>query len=270
MDEFWEGHDDGLQILRYNQTKAYTPHMDYMEDSKRLSPYNFDSAGKGGNRFATVLLYMSDMEDEDSGGELVFSHAWPQSKGEEQPRRLQIDDAIEELRATGHADAAGIRRGSWEENMVATCRSKLSIKPKQGKAVLFYSQHPNGTQDYMSRHGGCPVLKGEKWAANLWVWNAPRGDYPGQPLRDGAAKQKYNTAKQNEGISAVFRNSGKDPRFKVAELYYESQRWGKLGFGDESLRVNTFEGHRWNARVDGKIVKHFVIAGSPQQQTFEV
>jgi hypothetical protein len=27
-----KGHDDGLQVLRYNKTKAYTPHMDYMTD----------------------------------------------------------------------------------------------------------------------------------------------------------------------------------------------------------------------------------------------
>ena len=32
FDEYWHGHDDGLQVLRYNQTKAYTPHMDYMTD----------------------------------------------------------------------------------------------------------------------------------------------------------------------------------------------------------------------------------------------
>lgn len=27
-----QGHDDGLQVLRYNQTTAYTSHMDYMAD----------------------------------------------------------------------------------------------------------------------------------------------------------------------------------------------------------------------------------------------
>jgi hypothetical protein len=27
-----KGHDDGLQVLRYNKTTAYTPHMDYMVD----------------------------------------------------------------------------------------------------------------------------------------------------------------------------------------------------------------------------------------------
>ena len=25
-----------------------------------------------------------------------------------------------------------------------------------------------------SEHGACPVIEGQKWAANLWVWNGPR------------------------------------------------------------------------------------------------
>ena len=40
--------------------------------------------------------------------------------------------------------------------------------------MLFYSQGPGGTLEDASEHGGCPVLRGEKWAANMWVWNGPR------------------------------------------------------------------------------------------------
>jgi len=40
---------------------------------------------------------------------------------------------------------------------------------------VFYSQHPDGSVNPASAHGGCPVLGGQtKWAANLWVWNAQR------------------------------------------------------------------------------------------------
>ena len=53
--------------------------------------------------------------------------------------------------------------------MVADCRSRLAIKPHAGRAVLFYSQHPNGEEDRSSLHGGCPVLHGEKWAVSLTV-----------------------------------------------------------------------------------------------------
>merc|ERR1712216_212077 len=36
---------------------------------------------------------------------------------------------------------------------------------------MGYSQRPDGTLDDYATHGGCPVLDGTKWAANLWVWN---------------------------------------------------------------------------------------------------
>jgi hypothetical protein len=47
---------------------AYTPHMDYLHDRTGEDPFDYDSAGKGGNRFATVLLYMTDLP-ESGGGE---------------------------------------------------------------------------------------------------------------------------------------------------------------------------------------------------------
>jgi hypothetical protein len=114
---------------------------------------------------------MTDMEEE-AGGETVFSEAWPPELDESE--RKELPEAIQELRASGAAAAAGIEEDSWEEEMVARCRSKLAVRPTHGRAVLFYSQHPNGIPDGMAKHGGCPVLKGPKWAANLWVWNTPR------------------------------------------------------------------------------------------------
>ncbi len=75
--------------------------------------------------------------------------------------------AIEDLRASG--DAATLKEGSWEEKMAAECRTRLAVRPRAGRAVLFYSQHPDGREDKESRHGGCPVLADgkAKWAANL-------------------------------------------------------------------------------------------------------
>ena len=39
------------------------------------------------------------------------------------------------------------------------------MKPRQGDALLFYSQTPNGTLDTLSLHSGCPVIHGNKWSA---------------------------------------------------------------------------------------------------------
>ena len=46
----------------------------------------------------------------------------------------------------------------------------LKVKPEVGKAILFYNQLPDGNYDERSQHAALPVVKGEKWLTNLWVW----------------------------------------------------------------------------------------------------
>ena len=130
FDEYQEQLSDGLQILRYNLTTAYVPHMDYLENNAQES-YDYDSSGVGGNRFATILLYFTEMGEHD-GGETVFPRAWPSGE------RVELADAIEQLR---QSEQGGIlKRGSWEEEMTAECRSRFAVRPKAQRAVLFYSQ----------------------------------------------------------------------------------------------------------------------------------
>ena len=50
-------------------------------------------------------------------------------------------------------------------------REKFAVTPSKGEAVLFYHQTRAGHLDRKATHGACPVLKGEKWGANLWIWN---------------------------------------------------------------------------------------------------
>jgi prolyl 4-hydroxylase len=135
LDEYYEELADGLQILRYNLTTAYTPHLDYLEDTAGTESYDYDSAGKGGNRFATILLYFTDLGVQD-GGETVFPRAFAPGVAEE--NRVELKDAIAQLRASG--DAPMLVKGSWEEEMTAQCRTRLAIRPQATRAVLFYSQ----------------------------------------------------------------------------------------------------------------------------------
>lgn len=260
-----EGHTDGLQILRYNTSTAYTHHMDYMTDRSGEECFDYESARKGGNRYATILLYMTDLE-EGEGGETVFPNAWPAGQSDEE--RVEIDQALEDLRASGEASA--LEEGSWQEKMAAECRTRLAVRPRAGRAVLFYSQYPNGQKDPDSRHGGCPVLSKEKqkWAANLWVWNTPREGYEGSPVKEKCANEDPKAKKKQ--IKATFQNNGSNPKFKDAELFWDKKKsWGKMGHGDPPLVAYTYKGHKWDLQVDGEFVRTWII-GSEPEQTFVI
>jgi len=58
--------------------------------------------------------------------------------------------------------------------MIPYCNSSypLKIKPKKGRALLFYNMAPN-LKDQVLWHGSCPVVSGEKWIAQRWFTNYP-------------------------------------------------------------------------------------------------
>jgi 2OG-Fe(II) oxygenase superfamily len=283
FDEYQEEMTDGLQILRYNLTTAYVSHLDYLEDRGSTEPYDYDTSGRGGNRFATILLYFTTLNEGD-GGETVFPKVWPPSVAEED--RISDTDSLKVLRESG--DTQGIlKEGSWEEKMTVLCRTRFAVRPTALRAVLFYSQFPNGTLDPLSLHGGCPVLRGTKLAANLWTWSAIRPEFDGGPQRLGAADDTTdyddNDYDDNEdvedestttqSIHATFQNRGVDERFKNAELYYDEDGYfGKLGFDDKPIAVQTYPGHVWNVKDDVTkvVLQTFIIADENENQTFEV
>ncbi|KAE8010681.1 hypothetical protein FH972_007028 [Carpinus fangiana] len=120
---------EGLQVLHYEVGQKYEPHFDYFLD-------DFNTKN-GGQRMATVLMYLSDVEE---GGETVF----PAAKG-------------------------NISSVPWWNELSDCGKKGLSVKPKMGDALLFWSMKPDGTLDPSSLHGGCPVIKGNKWSATKWI-----------------------------------------------------------------------------------------------------
>ncbi len=54
-------------MLRYNPSQAYTEHLDYMDQID--DGHDYDSGKLGTNRFATLVMYFTDVE---SGGETCF------------------------------------------------------------------------------------------------------------------------------------------------------------------------------------------------------
>ncbi|KAJ8429888.1 hypothetical protein Cgig2_032881 [Carnegiea gigantea] len=106
-------HGEGLQVLHYGEGQKYESHFDCFFDN-----YNVKN---GGQRIATVLMYLSDVEE---GGETVF----PSAKG-------------------NFSSLPG-----WNERSECGKRG-LSLKPKLGDALLFWSMGPDATLDPSSLHG---------------------------------------------------------------------------------------------------------------------
>ncbi len=106
------------------------------------------------------------------------------------------------------------------------------------------------------------------------VWNTPRDGFPGQPINPNYVSNDDDDSPTPEftQIHATFKNTGNDPMYDKAELFYnEDTYWGPLGKDDAPLSVNTYETHKWNLKVDGKIVKTWQILNKDgTQQTFSV
>lgn len=122
-------HGEGLQVLHYEVGQKYEPHYDYFKDEFNTK--------NGGQRIATVLMYLSDVEE---GGETVF----PSAKG-------------------------NFTAVPWWDELSECGKKGLSVKPKMGDALLFWSMHPDASLDPSSLHGGCPVIRGDKWSSTKWM-----------------------------------------------------------------------------------------------------
>ncbi|KAM1012266.1 hypothetical protein ACFX2I_042418 [Malus domestica] len=122
-------HGEGLQILHYEVGQKYDAHFDYF-----LDEFNTKN---GGQRVATLLMYLSDVEE---GGETVF----PAAKG-------------------------NISSVPWWNELSECGKQGLAVKPKMGDALLFWSMRPDATLDPSSLHGGCPVIIGNKWSSTKWM-----------------------------------------------------------------------------------------------------
>ncbi|CAK9029144.1 Probable prolyl 4-hydroxylase 9 (AtP4H9), partial [Durusdinium trenchii] len=225
--EFAENMADAVQVLRYNLTEWYKPHTDWF-DGKAYDGHD-PRQNNGTNRFATVFLYLTDVEE---GGHTVF----PLSTTHEGYNGEQLVHPGTE-KTPGYIAQ---RDAEWVCNTSSTA---LRSEPKAGTAVLFYSQLPDGTLDRYSLHGGCPVIKGLKYSANVWIWNRPKPSK--ENAKDGGKKSK---PANNNQIGMQFHNA----RDTKVNLYWDD------GTEDMVFQVeiepgfyspmSTYHGHRFVAR----------------------
>jgi prolyl 4-hydroxylase len=161
---------DGIQVLRYELGQAYVAHHDFFPEHQS-NDHNWNPLKGGSNRLATIFLYLSDVEN---GGQTVFPliDKLTSEKSEELVKRLGEAPSKEMLKK--FVADAGLNENSWEDRLIEKCYEQFAVPPRRGDAILFYSQRPDGKLDRNSLHGACPVLKGTKWGANLWIWNACR------------------------------------------------------------------------------------------------
>ncbi|XP_022752778.1 probable prolyl 4-hydroxylase 3 [Durio zibethinus] len=122
-------HGEGLQVLHYEVGQKYDAHFDYF-----LDEFNTKN---GGQRMATMLMYLSDVEE---GGETIF----PAAK-------------------------VNVSAVPWWNELSECGKQGLAVKPKMGDALLFWSMRPDVTLDPSSLHGGCPVIMGNKWSSTKWM-----------------------------------------------------------------------------------------------------
>ncbi|KAG1665545.1 hypothetical protein FOA52_000691 [Chlamydomonas sp. UWO 241] len=125
-------HQEDIQVLRYTAGQKYGAHYDSSYDKN-------DKVGPK-YRLATFYMYLSDVQE---GGETAF------------PKDSQWSDPA---------------MGAKADPSFSDCaKGNVAAKPKANDAALFYSFFANGTMDDASMHTGCPVVKGIKWGAPVWI-----------------------------------------------------------------------------------------------------
>ena len=107
---------ESVQVVHYEVGQEYRAHHDWR--TNRLQ-----------TRFATLLMYLTDMASPDAGGETSFP-------------KVKDDDG-----------------------------NVLKVHPGKGRVVIFYDMLEDGNVDDLTLHAALPVKEGEKWLANVWIWD---------------------------------------------------------------------------------------------------
>merc|ERR1712032_50206 len=111
---------DAIQVLRYELGQSYITHRDQYDVGTETSEgaYNFDPQTGGGNRLATLFLYLSDVP---MGGQTVFPLSTSPPLREPDPIALEKATKL-------------FTPGSWQAETVKACYHRFAVYPKKGEA----------------------------------------------------------------------------------------------------------------------------------------
>lgn len=145
-----------MQVVRYEKYGHYHAHMDSTIKGPTV-PCCHQNYLRAHDckvcRFVTILYYLNDVEE---GGQTAFLIA---------DNMTTTPDELENSKAD-----------TDEFNLSVNCHSaNLVIPPTKGTAIMWYNNFIDpdsgllGEVDRYTSHGGCEVIKGEKWIANNWL-----------------------------------------------------------------------------------------------------
>ncbi|EDO36695.1 predicted protein, partial [Nematostella vectensis] len=146
---------EALQVVNYQPLGHYHIHYDSMpvDSDTEHKPCCHHKVEKPDGcrlcRYITILYYLNHVEQ---GGETAF---------------IVADNATYDHKVNQPTD---------DFNLSVNChRANLVVPPKKNMAIMWYNHHVDedsgmlGLLDAYSLHGGCDVIKGEKWIANNWL-----------------------------------------------------------------------------------------------------
>lgn len=145
------------------------------------------------------------------------------------------------------------KRNTWQDTVNRDCYKKLAVPPKVATAALFYSITPDGRVDTSSYHAACPLIKGIKWGANIWIWNG----------------QRYGDIRTGEKRQLDIRNDSLDEDVYIS---WEGRPNGQIRPG-ESINMSTFQYHRFKASTGSsksKAFADFTVQEDPMEQTWVI
>tara|TARA_Y100000385_G_scaffold277730_1_gene325097 strand:+ start:1734 stop:3887 length:2154 start_codon:yes stop_codon:yes gene_type:complete len=114
-------------------------------------------------------------------------------------------------------------------------RLKVEISPKKGRLLFFENVHRNtNKKQLLSEHAGMPVLKGEKWAFNLWFREKPRSEI----VYDPPVPEKVDAYVVDENAVGEFNYMDNDTTRVLKSKFISDEELVSL---DEVCRNMTFQ-----------------------------